>query len=85
MDYHKYSVEYKEKFGKEWDIRKNIFLETPKIHTIRTDYPHKWKSGNKIHFVINNRTKNRFQFAPVIPCTRTQDIQIDPYSKSVLI
>lgn len=48
----------------------------PKIHTIRQDIKNKWKPGNKIHFVINNRTKNRYQFAPTIVCTSTQQIII---------
>lgn len=30
----------------------------------------------KIHPVINNRTKNRFQFAPEIVCTGVQEIEI---------
>lgn len=48
----------------------------PKIHTIRTDKKDRWKVGNKIHFVINNRTKNRLQFAPVIPVKFIQEIEI---------
>lgn len=48
----------------------------PKIHTIRPDAPNRWKAGNKIHFVINNRTPKRFQFAPVIYCTGTEKIVI---------
>ena len=47
-----------------------------KIHTIRQDEKNKWKAGNLIHFVINNRTKYRYQFAPVIKCTNIQHIEI---------
>lgn len=47
-----------------------------KKHTIRADVKNRWKAGNLIHFVINNRTPNRFQFAPVIKCTSTQKIEI---------
>lgn len=47
-----------------------------KIHTIRQDASNRWKAGNKIHFVINNRTPKRFQFAPVIYCTGIQKIVI---------
>lgn len=54
----------------------SLFYIFPKKHTIRKDEKNKWKKGNDIHFVINNRTKNRFQFAPVIPCTGTQKIEI---------
>lgn len=47
-----------------------------KIHTIRHDPHNRWKPGMKIHFVINNRTKNVFQFAPVIECMSVQKIEI---------
>lgn len=49
----------------------------PKIHTIREDKNNRWRVGNKIHFVINNRQPNRFQFAPVIECTGVQIIEIE--------
>ena len=48
----------------------------PKLHTIREDKSNRWKAGNYIHFVINNRSKNRFQFAPVIKCLSVQKIRI---------
>ena len=48
-----------------------------KQHTIREDSKNKWKQGNKIHFVINNRTKKRFQFAPVFKCVSIQEIKIE--------
>lgn len=48
----------------------------PKLHTIREDAHGRWKRGMKIHFVINNRTKNRFQFAPVLECVSIQYISI---------
>jgi len=47
-----------------------------KIHTIRKDEKNRWKVGNKIHFIINNRTKNRLQFAPVGQVKRIQLIEI---------
>ena len=47
-----------------------------KIHTIRKDPKVRWKVGNKIHFIINNRTKNRFQFAPVLEVKAVQKIEI---------
>lgn len=66
----------------------------PKIHTIRHDKNNRWKAGNDIHFIINNRTKNRFQFAPIVRCTGVQKIKIewdcwnkfsdDPYDKNPL-
>jgi len=48
----------------------------PKIHTIRRDKKNRWKAGVNIHFVINNRTPERFQFAPVIKCVSVQKIEI---------
>jgi hypothetical protein len=51
-----------------------ICLE-PKLHTIRTG--NRWKAGMKIHPVINNRTKNRFQFAPILECKNVQEMIIE--------
>ncbi|RWX03382.1 hypothetical protein [Flavobacterium cerinum] len=49
----------------------------PKHHTIREDLKNRWKVGMFIHFVINNRTPNRFQFAPsVFQCKSIQEIEI---------
>lgn len=53
-----------------------------KIHTIREDKSNRWKAGNKIHFVINNRTKNRFQFAPVLLVKSIQKIKIEWIEKN---
>lgn len=66
------------KFGKFWDgfLADDRPLSVPKLHTIREDKSNRWRTGTDIHFVINNRTKNRFQFAPVIKCVSTQDIEI---------
>ena len=52
-----------------------------KIHTIRKDKSKRWKIGNKIHFVINNRTKKRLQFAPVVNVKSIQQIFITPNSE----
>lgn len=48
----------------------------PKNHTIRRDPNNRWKKGMDIHFVINNRQKNRFQFAPILKCTKVEKIEI---------
>lgn len=48
----------------------------PKLHTIRQDPHGRWKKGMKIHPVINNRTPQRFQFAPEMVCTGIQYIHI---------
>lgn len=47
-----------------------------KLHTIRKDQHNRWKSGRDIHMVINSRTKDRFQFAPVVKCVSVQTIEI---------
>lgn len=52
-----------------------------KLHTIRHDPHNRWKPGMKIHPVINNRTKNRFQFAPVVKCVSVQKIEIKYWNK----
>lgn len=65
--------DYKATFGKKYD---EDATETPKLHTIRIDNSNRWKPGNEIHFSINVRTKNQFQFAPVIKCIATQKIEI---------
>lgn len=49
----------------------------PKFHTIREDKGNRWKAERDIQLVINNRTKNRYQFAPVIPCVSVQPIKIE--------
>lgn len=48
----------------------------PKLHTIRTDWNGRWQKGTKIHFTINGRTPQQWQFAPVIPVTQVQKIEI---------
>lgn len=54
----------------------------PKKHTIREDSKDRWKPGTKIHFVINNRTKNRFQFAPILECVSVQKFEVKYYIKN---
>jgi hypothetical protein len=49
---------------------------TRKIHTIRKDEKNLWYPGRKIHMIVFNRTKNRFQFAPVLECKSVQEICI---------
>lgn len=73
-----YLREYKLKIGEEWSNEyKNIARAyPPKLHTIRADTKNRWKPGNKIHPIINNRTKDRFQFAPTLVCKSVQEIEI---------
>lgn len=46
----------------------------PKLHTIRAG--NRWEAGMDIHFAINPRSKNYFQFAPVMECTSVQEIEL---------
>lgn len=65
-------------YGKKY-LSEGYKLKTnkPKIHTIRRDLKNRWKVGNKIHFVINNRTKDRQQFAPIMKVKSIQKIKIE--------
>lgn len=56
------------------EIQQNSY--SPKFHTFRADSKDRWKVGMKIHPVINNRTKNRLQFAPEIEVKGIQEIEI---------
>lgn len=78
LEYPNHICNFSDRFGRKWDGIENDLpiICAPKIHTIRADKKDRWKVGNKIHFVINNRTKNRFQFAPVIPVKSIQKIEI---------
>lgn len=72
-----YIQAYQEKFGGEWDCKDPYKrMVYTKDHTIRADPHGLWKPGMLIHPVIHNRTPNRFQFAPTIPCTAVQTIVI---------
>lgn len=73
-EFNKYNQKFKEKF--KGSIFVNFGVTCPKRHTIRKDEKNLWKAGKKIHPVINNRTPNRFQFAPTIQCVSTQAIEI---------
>jgi hypothetical protein len=58
-------------------IDRNLLAEVGiKIHTIRADQKNRWRVGMPIHFVIHNRTPNRFQFAPILPVKAIQKIKI---------
>jgi len=63
-------------------IKRNPELK-PKLHTFREDPYDRWQPGKLIHAVVNNRTPNRFQFLPTIPCVGTQKVQICHYSKEM--
>jgi hypothetical protein len=78
--YDYYFNEYANKFGEYWNENYTEIL-TSKIHTIRSG--NRWKAGDKIHFVVNSRTKDRFQFAPVITAKSVQRIDITYYPESL--
>lgn len=82
----KYHIQYIEKFKDNWDSREFHFTEKyEKLHTIREDKSNRWKAGNDIHPVINNRTPQRFQFAPTIKCISVQLIWIQTFKKRILV
>ena len=54
-----------------WNVYGKV---APKLHTIRADVKNRWKVGNKIHFYINCRQKNMFQFAPVLKVKSIQEV-----------
>jgi hypothetical protein len=66
---------YVDKFNDVWDSTDGGFFN-PKLHTIRKDEHSRWKPEMKIHFTVFNRSKNSFQFAPVIECKSVQKIEI---------
>jgi hypothetical protein len=74
-DYEDYTIRHKERFNTPMSEYDQMMIDA-KIHTFREDPNDRWKVGMKIHPVINNRTKNRFQFAPVVKCVSVQKIEI---------
>ncbi|WP_281681850.1 hypothetical protein [Zunongwangia profunda] len=67
------------------DILNKVDNSIPKLHTMRHDAKDRWKVGMKIHPVINNRTKNRFQFAPVLEVKSIQKVEIEHFEGMVQI
>jgi hypothetical protein len=68
-----YGDQHVHKFNSYWDVSDDPISQ--KLHTIRAG--NRWKAGMKIHPVINNRTKDRFQFAPEFECVSVQEIRIE--------
>lgn len=74
---YKYDCWHKNMFGAYWDgsILSNDYLPIGhKLHTIRAGA--RWEPGDIIHFCINARTPNYFQFAPVVEVVSVQSIEI---------
>lgn len=83
-DYAGFKTLHVSRFGKMWDsIPNDLDNEKAKIHTIRQDKNNRWKVDNQIHFVINNRSADYFQFAPIMPVKHIQAIRIE-YSEKEL-
>ena len=80
--YVKYQNQHFAKFLRYWDGSDTSGLK-PKLHTIRQGVG-RWRAGMNIHMVINNRTANRFQFAPTIKCKSVQKIEIKWNSKHIV-
>lgn len=59
--------------------------DSPKIHTIRADTKTRWRVGMPIHFVINNRSPKRFQFAPILPVKAIQEFEIEWFDGSPIV
>ena len=74
--YSQYATAYEQKFGEQFEGCNDFANIKPKLHTIRRDEKRRWRLGMLIHFVVNNRTANRFQFAPVVPVKCIQEIEI---------
>lgn len=87
-----YQIEFKERH--EW-LKKCIysFNLDPlllsevgiKIHTIRADTKNRWRVGMPIHFVVKNRTPQRFQFAPILSVKAIQSFEIEWYKGSPIV
>lgn len=68
-----YSWPKNEYYQHPWSCRNDLH---DKIHTFRKDEKNRWKPGTNIHMAVNNRTRKFWQFAPVIPCVSTQQVNI---------
>ena len=78
------SRDYALKFGDV--VTTNGFTDLhPKRHTIRADEKNRWQKGKNIHFIINNRTPHRYQFAPTVEVKSVQGIKIRHFDNSVCI
>lgn len=77
-EFTKYYTPFRDELDKQAYL-KMAFNRLPKLHTLRLDPNNRWKPGMKIHFVINNRTKKRFQFAPVMEVKNVQEVEIRSY------
>lgn len=77
-DYERYQDDHRLLIGSGFPDYGQMMINS-KDHTIREDRHNRWKACMDIHFVINNRSPKRFQFAPVVKCVLVQEIKIDYY------
>lgn len=77
-----YQERHRNKFGDYWQPEADL---PPKLHTIRKDPHNRWKPGMKIHPVINNRSKDRFQFAPTVICTDVQHVNFGTKHDAIVV
>ena len=71
-----YLLPEKLNYSSSYDLINAIRKQKSKKHTIRKDSGKRWKPGNDIHYSINVRKPNQFQFAPVVKCVSVQTIKI---------
>lgn len=77
LEFEKDETNYLKEIIEREDLAFYVYTNcTPKKHTIRADTFKRWKVGMDIHFVINNRQKNRYQFAPIRKVVSIQTIEI---------
>lgn len=67
---------YSSKFRTWHDNPEDEHIDHPKLHTLRENKQNRWKQGKEIEFVINQQTDNEFQFAPTLPVTSVQKVEI---------
>lgn len=77
--YNRAQSEYLAKFGQPWynPVGLHPAGDIAKDHTIRRDENHRWQPGKMIHFIVNNRSPRRFQFAPLVPVVKVQPITFE--------
>lgn len=80
-----YLIAEKHQYDAAYKLVDAIRSQKAKKHTIRKDTSNRWKAGNDIHFSINVRTKNQFQFAPVVKCVSVQKIEIEYENIGVIV
>lgn len=72
-----YDYGYRSGYSSVEEVMCSVDASFAKLHTIRKDPKDLWKVGMKIHPVINNRTKDRYQFAPTLEVKSIHRISIN--------